>query len=393
VGVIFNVTWEVEGVSMRELKTPLAIAYRRRIFRLMNLINASSLPQKRDNFTQQEWYQLLVDECKAIITEATFTSRWALVEGYWNLGKLIKDTYKTRKDIYGKKIAQDLAESIGISERTINYACAAYEKYPDIGTLPEGKNISWNKLITKYLPEPPKSIEPLSNEQKANFKKQVIQGDCIEEMKKLPDKSIDMIYVDPPYNMGKGVWDTFKDDEFLIFTENWIRECIRLLKDRSHLFINFSSDKMAWLENLILEDYSILPVSRIIWNYRNAGGKSSGKTRFSKTYEPILHYNFGDKELNFPSEWDDTRFDVWTIAIPQANFDEGHDHPTQKPVELLDRLVRYGSFPGEVILDPMAGSGTTGVACIKNDRDFTLIEKQPEYIDQIYKRLNEANNK
>jgi len=137
-----------------------------------------SITKTPSNFTQQEWYQTLVDECKAIITEAVFNSRYALVEGYWNVGKLIKDTYKTRKDIYGKKIAQDLAESIGISERTVNYACAAYEKYPDIGTLPEGKNISWNKLITKYLPEPKREALPL------------------------PDGKYQVIYADPPWCYG-----------------------------------------------------------------------------------------------------------------------------------------------------------------------------------------------
>jgi hypothetical protein len=90
-----------------------------------------------------------VEECKAIVTEAVFNSRWSLVEGYWNLGKRVREEFGEKT--YGQKIAQGLAESIGVSERTINYAVEAYDKYPQLDTLPEGKNISWNKLITKYL--------------------------------------------------------------------------------------------------------------------------------------------------------------------------------------------------------------------------------------------------
>ena len=105
---------------------------------------------------KEEWYEALVEECKAIVTEAQFTSRWALVEGYWNLGKRIREENDNfeRAKIYGEKIVQGLAISLGISTRTIHYALQFYDKYPKLDRVPEGKNISWNKLITKYLPEP-----------------------------------------------------------------------------------------------------------------------------------------------------------------------------------------------------------------------------------------------
>lgn len=99
------------------------------------------------------WYNALVEECKAIITEAVFTSRFALVEGYWNLGKRIREEEKLKKwDRDDTEILQGLAKDIDISERTIYYAIQAYEKYPDLSLIPEGKNISWNKMVTKYLP-------------------------------------------------------------------------------------------------------------------------------------------------------------------------------------------------------------------------------------------------
>jgi len=103
---------------------------------------------------QSEWYQALVDECKSIITEAVFTSKWALVEGYHELGKRIREDNNNfeRAKIYGKKIVQQVAESLKISERTLWYALQFYDKYPDLSKVPEGKNITWKKIITKYLP-------------------------------------------------------------------------------------------------------------------------------------------------------------------------------------------------------------------------------------------------
>lgn len=105
---------------------------------------------------KNEWYGALVDECKAIITEAVFTSRWALVEGYWHLGQRIaNENNLDRKEVYGKKILSELSKSIGVGERTIYRAIQAYEKFPSLDKIPDGKSITWNKLITKYLPEQP----------------------------------------------------------------------------------------------------------------------------------------------------------------------------------------------------------------------------------------------
>jgi len=102
----------------------------------------------------QEWYNTLVEDCHSIITEAIYISRWALVEGYHNLGKRIlaeHDNFERAK-IYGEKIVQGLAESLNMSSRILWYAIQFVQKYPDLNKVPEGKNITWNKIITKYLP-------------------------------------------------------------------------------------------------------------------------------------------------------------------------------------------------------------------------------------------------
>jgi len=98
-------------------------------------------------------YKLLVTDCKAIITEAIFNSRWALVEGYHQLGeRIVNDTlYRRSEKNKAGAILSDLIKDIGVSQATLYRAIAFYNKYPSLEDVPEGKNISWNKIITKYL--------------------------------------------------------------------------------------------------------------------------------------------------------------------------------------------------------------------------------------------------
>lgn len=97
-----------------------------------------------------EWYQNLFEECKAIICETEFTARWALVEGYHALGERIR---QDADKIPVTELVQGLAVDLNKSERTLWYAVQFYDKYPRLDTVPEGKAISWNKIVTKYLPQ------------------------------------------------------------------------------------------------------------------------------------------------------------------------------------------------------------------------------------------------
>ena len=111
-----------------------------------------------NNIVKSKWYEALVEDCKDIITEAIFTSRWALVEGYWNLGKRIREDLNFQEYSEGNKSSvQDLALHLKQSERTLYYAIQCFDTYPDIQQLPEGKNISWHKLVNKYLPSKEKT--------------------------------------------------------------------------------------------------------------------------------------------------------------------------------------------------------------------------------------------
>jgi len=114
---------------------------------------------------EKEWYSALIDDCKSIITETTFNSRWALIEGYHALGERIVQEYKhfSQIGIHGQTICQRVGKSLGKSRQTITYAVQFAEKYPDLSRLPEGKNISWHKICNLYLPdkkENPVAIDP-----------------------------------------------------------------------------------------------------------------------------------------------------------------------------------------------------------------------------------------
>ena len=101
----------------------------------------------------ESWYNSLIDELADIITETSFTSRWALVEGYHQVGIRIlqeNDNFERAK-IYNEKILQRIAESLGKSERTLYYAVQFAKAFPDLNLLPEGKNLSWRHVINKYL--------------------------------------------------------------------------------------------------------------------------------------------------------------------------------------------------------------------------------------------------
>jgi hypothetical protein len=96
-----------------------------------------------------ESYEALVEEVGAIITENVQASRWALVQGYWEVGQRIRQDFKDNIT----ELLKDLAVRLKVSERTLWYAVQFYDKYPVLNEVPEGKNISWNKVITKYLPD------------------------------------------------------------------------------------------------------------------------------------------------------------------------------------------------------------------------------------------------
>jgi len=209
---------------------------------------------------------------------------------------------------------------------------------------------------------------------------QLIHGDMLTELPKLD--LFDLVIADPPYNVTNWEWDKI-GDEFFNLTRQWLNVIKQSLKPQYNLFWFCSPQFSADIE-MILRELSLPVQSRIVWHRRNMAMGSQAINKFIDTWEMIFHC--GNRALNFPQDWSDAWFDVQTFAVPQTNFD--HDpkyHPTQKPIDLIKRLVQFGSYPNDRILDPFAGSGTTGEASAA--RECVLIEQEEKYTDIIEQRL------
>lgn len=169
----------------------------------------------KDIITKEEKYNEFIEECRAIITEAVFTSRWALVEGYWNLGNhILKDGRG-----YGEEIVKRVALSLNKSQRTIQYAVQFAEKFPNLDELPDGKNISWRKVIDLLPAEK-------------------------EERIALPDGKYNCIYADPPWQYWEGGeknqskhYKTLKIEEIKKYEDKEGRKIIDLVADNCILFL------------------------------------------------------------------------------------------------------------------------------------------------------------
>jgi len=240
----------------------------------------------------------------------------------------------------------------------------------------------------------------------------IIQGHALNVLPKLPDNYVDMILTDPPYMISQkglkinrtniqnrslrrsgknskvldydfGEWDHFESREkFLEWTEKWVKECFRVLKDAGNFVSFFSKSDISHFED-ILNKYGHVRQT-IIWHKTNpvpqifkVGFMSSVEFMSWATKQKGAKHTFNYKlgqHHNF-------------IETPICMGKERKRHPTQKPLKAIRWLIEYLSNKNDIILDPFLGSGTTAVACIELDRRFIGIEIKQEYIDMSYKRI------
>jgi len=229
----------------------------------------------------------------------------------------------------------------------------------------------------------------------------VIQGDCLEVMKDIPDKSIDMILCDLPYGTTACKWDTI-----IPFEPLW-EQYKRIIKDNGAIVLTASQPFTSALVMSNIKDFRYCWV----WDKKKGGNIMNLKSQPYKVHEdvcvfsikPHLYYpimtdqkertgkTYSKGEANGIENYGDTR--IYNKKYPKSilevsNADQkGKTHPTQKPVALFEYLIKTYTNEGDLVLDNCAGSGTTGVACKNLNRNFILIEKEPEYIDIINKRL------
>ncbi|QBY01821.1 site-specific DNA-methyltransferase [Rhodophyticola sp. CCM32] len=234
----------------------------------------------------------------------------------------------------------------------------------------------------------------------------ILSGDCIERMNSLPEASVDLIFADPPYNLQlKGdlhrpnnsrvdavddAWDQF--DSFAVydaFTRAWLKAAQRLLKPHGAIWV-IGSYHNIFRVGAALQDQGYWILNDVVWRKSNPMPNFRGK-RLTNAHETMIwaskseaaKYTFNYEALKALNEGIQMRSD-WVLPICNGGErlkDEKGDkaHPTQKPEALLHRVLVASTNPGDVVLDPFFGTGTTGAVAKKLGRDFIGIEREAKY--------------
>ena len=231
--------------------------------------------------------------------------------------------------------------------------------------------------------------------------KQLICGDAIEEMAKLPSNSIDLIIADPPYNLGKDYGnnqDAKEWGEYEAFTKKWLMEAKRLLKDSGSIYVFMGVRFISKLFLILEGDLGFQFNSWITWHYTQGMGRKQG---FSPRHEDILYFT---KSKKFTFNLDAIRVpqkyyrevnnmaganpgDVWQFSHVHYSNPEREKHPTQKPEALMERIVLASSNAGNLVLDPFVGSGTSCKVANVLGRHWVGIDINPEYIVMSQNRM------
>lgn len=243
----------------------------------------------------------------------------------------------------------------------------------------------------------------------------IINGDCIDIMRNMEDKSVDLIFADPPYNLQLGEaltrpdntsvegvrdsWDDFASSaQYDRFTLNWLREARRILKDNGAIWV-IGSYHNIFRVGTILQDIGFWVLNDIIWNKTNPMPNFKG-TRFANAHETLLwcskshdaKYTFNYESMKELNDGLQMRSD-WHLPLCTGHERlKGEDgkklHATQKPESLLYRVIMASTKAGDVVLDPFSGTGTTAAVAKKLGRNYIGIEKDPYYIEGSEERLN-----
>ncbi len=260
--------------------------------------------------------------------------------------------------------------------------------------------------------------KPSHNNPASTYLDTIVEGDCLESLRQLPDECVDLVFADPPYNLQlegeltrpnnskvNGVdddWDKF--DTFTAyddFTRAWMSECKRILKPTGALWV-IGSYHNIFRVGAVLQDLGYWILNDIIWNKTNPMPNFRG-TRFTNAHETLIwatrdtnqkKYTFNYNAMKTMNDDLQMRSD-WSLALctgderlKDSNGDKAH--PTQKPESLLHRVILSSSNPGDVVLDPFFGTGTTGAVAKKLGRHFIGLEREKSYIKHAKARLKKV---
>ncbi len=241
----------------------------------------------------------------------------------------------------------------------------------------------------------------------------VILGNAIEALSTIPDESVDLIFADPPYNIGKN-FNGFKDkwesdEEYLKWCYQWLDLCIKKIKPNGSFYVMTSTQAMPYFDIYLRTKLTIL--SRIIWYYDSSGVQA--KKYYGSLYEPILfcvkdknNYTFNAQDIlveaktgakrklvdyrkSTPTVYNSEKVpgNVWEMSRVRYRMDEYENHPTQKPIALLERIILASTNVGDLVLDPFSGTFTTSYVAKKLGRQSIGIEIDEEYVKIGLRRL------
>ena len=245
----------------------------------------------------------------------------------------------------------------------------------------------------------------------------LFRGDAIKILKSLPDKSISLIFVDPPYNIGKNFngyiekWET--DEKYLNWCYEWIDLCMKKLKDDGSIYLMGATQFIPYFDLFLRDKMHIL--SRIVWHYDSSGVQA--KKFFGSLWEPILHavkdkknyiFNADDilveaktgskrKLIDYrkavPTVYNSKKVpgNVWYFPRVRFRMEEYQEHPSQKPEILLHRIIKASSKEGDVVLDPFSGTFTTSAVAMKLNRKSIGIELDEDYFNNGLNRLKKIH--
>ncbi|WP_119065874.1 site-specific DNA-methyltransferase [Aggregatilinea lenta] len=243
---------------------------------------------------------------------------------------------------------------------------------------------------------------------------QILHGDCLDLLASFPDKSVDMIFADPPYNLQlqrelwrpnmtkvdavDADWDQFNSfADYDAFTREWLHACQRVLKDTGTIWV-IGTYHNIFRVGAILMDLNYWILNQVVWVKTNPTPNFRG-VRFTNAHETLLwaqkekgaRYTFNYHAMKALNDDLQMRSDWWLptcVGPERIKLDGKRAHPTQKPEALLYRVVLSSSRPGDVILDPFFGTGTTGAVAKKLHRRWIGIEKEAEYVRLAQERLD-----
>jgi site-specific DNA-methyltransferase (adenine-specific) len=245
----------------------------------------------------------------------------------------------------------------------------------------------------------------------------IYHSDCFDALQEIKDGSVNLIFADPPYNIGK-TFGTFKDSwrsdkDYADWCYLWLDLCIDKLSQNGSIYVMTSTQAMPYLDLWLRDRLTIL--SRIVWHYDSSGVQA--KKYYGSLYEPILHcvknpksYTFNSREIEVeaktgavrqlidyrkanPEPYKTTKVPGNTWYFPRVRYrmPEYEDHPSQKPEALLERIIKASSNPGDLVLDPFSGTFSTCAVSQKLNRKSIGIEMQELYYRIGLRRLGISN--